>query len=76
MSTNFIEPDGSYYRNVNFGRINPETGIKEPLLNDTEWYWRTRLLNSTQEETLEIWDMLLNPKNYDLLDRDLSDSDV
>ncbi len=73
MSTNFVEPDGSYYRNTNFGKIDPDTGNKIPLLNDTEWYWRTRLLNATQEETVEIWDMLLNPKNYGLLDRDLTD---
>lgn len=70
MSNNYkYELDGSYYRNPLYGSLNIETNNKEPLLNDLEWMWREKLLNATQEETLKIWDMLLNPDKYGLIKR-------
>ena len=75
--------DESYYRNPSYGLPTPETAMLEPskwklipFFTDFEWEWRKRLLNATQQETIEIWDTLLNPQNYGLLNRQIGRAHV
>lgn len=49
--------------------------VKNKLLSRTELAWRRILLSANQKQTKIIWDLLLNPIKYGLLDRELTDAE-
>lgn len=61
-----------------FGKLTIDKNIDETylienkLLNRTELAWRRILLSANQKQTKIIWDLLLNPIKYGLLDRELT----